>query len=102
MGMSRGQDPNFRKMFALRKEYFYVLTDEEFRTWIGMLLHREITSRKDLTPTEVILVNAGMEGFLLMSSHLRDIRGTRRMTEQEGPTNDPSPTPPDVEDPDRR
>ena len=44
----------------------------------------------------VIIVNAGMEGYLLMSSHLRDIRGTRTMTEPdpEGITNDQHPVSP--------
>ena len=96
MGMSRGQDPNWRRMFHLRTTYFYMLTDDEFRTWVGMLIGREITSRRQLQPRDVIIVNAGMEGYLLMSSHLRDIRGTRTMTEPdpEGITNDQHPVSP--------
>jgi len=87
MGMSRGQDPNWRRMFALMKSF--PLTDDEWREWIGMLLGRPadnpLRSRKELNPGEVRLVIAGIEGFLLMSSHLRDIRGTRHMSEQETP-----------------
>ena len=88
-GFTRGRDPNWRRMFAIMSKF--PLTDDEHREFIGMLIGREIRTRKELSPSEVCLVVAGYEGYLLMAAHMRDIRGSSRtFTEPDSRTDDPT------------
>ena len=80
--MRRSQDPNWRHMFAIARKF--PLTDDEHRAFAGMVIGREIASRKELTPDEVRRVLAGYHGYLYMSHLMREARDQRRrLTEPE-------------------
>lgn len=78
--MKRSQDSQWRRMFAISGKF--PLTDAEHRQFIGMVVGREVTSRKTLTPLEVRQAVAAYEGYLLMSQLMRDARDSgRRLAE---------------------
>lgn len=83
--MKRAEDPNWRHLFAVLKKF--PLTDDEHRAFIGMVIGRPadhpLRSRKELTPGEVMLAVAAYEGYLLMSSMMRDARDFGRRFETE-------------------
>lgn len=76
MAFNRQNDPNWRRMFALMGRY--PLTDDEHREFISMILRREITSRKELRPLEVVVVCAAYEAYPLMAHLIRDARDSGR------------------------
>ena len=80
--MKRSADPNWRRMFALMSRF--PLTDEEHRHFCSMILRRDIQSRKELRPLEVVVVCAAYEGYPLMAHLIRDARDSgRRFVDEE-------------------
>lgn len=78
--LTRGNDPQWRRMFAIAAKF--PLTDEEHREFASMVLGRDITSRKQMTPIEVRMMVAAYNGYLLMAHLMREARDDGRRFEE--------------------
>lgn len=74
--LSRNNDPNWRRLFALMGKF--PLTREEHHQFCSVILRRDITSRKQLRPLEVVVMCAAYEGYAFMAHLIRDARDSGR------------------------